>query len=278
MLEPRAVNTFEKYRAFKQHLRGYTKAVEFCAASDEPRRPCSAIDLNILRTSRQIYEEAFHILWTANAFMFHQPATFRKFTGSLSVAQRHTLARVYIIASIDYRANQAYCWDRELGAHLAKKLPALQRLAVHLKLKADPWRCPWIDLNDFHTSSTINALSCLQEVPKIKLKVSLDRNYDTTRFMFPNRLFDDPTSPYHRLINTKEGSGTVFFLHDDDLMMVLEVFYEAFILNQPDVDDVKAEYEAEILARQPVAAFAMKRGPEIWLGITPRRLGLGFEF
>ncbi|KAI4262555.1 MAG: hypothetical protein L6R42_002271, partial [Xanthoria sp. 1 TBL-2021] len=271
IVEPSAVTTFEKYRLLKERVRGYTKALEFYTTTDGPRVPCPAIDLNILRTSRQIYEEAFYILWTTNDFLFHRPITFRKFTRSLSLLQKNTLSRVQIDASIDPRTNQAQWWDRELGDHLAKKLPALKQLGITLKLRADPYRCPWIDLNEFHTSSTVDALSCLQTVPRTKFNVSLDRDHDNTRFMFPDRLFDKPTSPYRNLIRTQKdrtgftASGMEYFICDHEVIKALEMFYEAFILHHPDVGKVKAEYKRKYHAR-PLVTFSTeedkKKGQE----------------
>ncbi|KAI4107278.1 MAG: hypothetical protein LQ339_002676 [Xanthoria mediterranea] len=272
MVEPSAVNTFGKYRSLKQYLRGYTKAVEIYVTNDGSLRRGSAIDLNILRASRQIYEEAFHIFWTTNGFVFHRVTTFRKFTGSLSVAQRHTLARVYIRASIDPRPDQAHPWERELGDHLATKLPALEGLVIHLRLTTLPkrhltnsWRSLWIgslliDLNEFHTSSTIGALSCLQAVPGSSVMFLLGCDHGMTRFRFPDRLFDEPTSPYNGLIRPNEDRTDFIGLDDADSLCdreavtALEVFYKAFVLHHPDVDAVKAQYRRDIEAEVPVTS------------------------
>ena len=41
------------------------------------------VDLNVLGTCRQLYEEANHLLWTTNTFSFEDPKSFEKFFGSL---------------------------------------------------------------------------------------------------------------------------------------------------------------------------------------------------
>ncbi|KAI4232727.1 MAG: hypothetical protein LQ349_004823 [Xanthoria aureola] len=274
IIEPSAVDTFGRYRSLKQRVRGYTNAVEIRVINDGPCRSDSAIDLNILRASRQIYEEAFHILWTTNYFMFHRPRTFRKFTGSLSVAQRHTFARIYIRAEIDPRPDQAHSWETELGVHLATKLPALKVLGIVLILTTHPLIClrptrhPWgsrrIDLNEFHSSTTIDALSCLQAVPKPELKVFLRFGHSLTRFEFPDRLFDEPTSPYNGLIRPNEdrtdfiGFDNAESLCGPQAITALEVFYEAFILNYPDVDAVKAVYRRKLKAKEVPVTSAME--------------------
>ena len=170
--------------------------------------------------------------------------------------------------------DQAHSWERELGVNLATKLPALKLLRIILILTTHPGRCfwptrhPWgsrlIDLNEFHSSSTIDALSCLQAVPEPESKVLLGFDDGLTRFRFPDRLFDEPASPYNCLIRPNEDRTDLIGLDDAESLCgpqaitALEVFYEAFILHHPDVDAVKAVYRRKLKAKEVPVTSAME--------------------
>ncbi|KAL8646010.1 MAG: hypothetical protein Q9226_007048 [Calogaya cf. arnoldii] len=271
IVEPSAVNTFERYRSLKKRYRGYTKAIECYLSVAEANIPAPAIDLNILRANRQIYREAFHILWTTNEFVFQRSTTFRKFTGSLSVTQRKTLANVHISIRVDPREDKLYSWHEVLSNHFTIKLPALKQLQIYLTLKAHSYRGPEVDLKEFHIHPIVNALtSCLrslswlQKKPQTRLKVLLDRRSDKTRFMFPIRLFY-PRSPYRGLIRADlkavviTGPGQGYLPCDEETMDALEMFYEAYILDHPNIKKVKAEFKRKYNARPQVTSAAETR-------------------
>ncbi|KAI4239883.1 MAG: hypothetical protein L6R40_005435 [Gallowayella cf. fulva] len=250
-----AASSVEKYRVLKQRIRGYTRELEFftTAAEDSSLNiPCSAIDPSILCASRQVYEEAFHILWTTNTFSIHRADVLGKLTSSLSVAQRGTLAKLHIALNIDPRDyNSSVCWDRVLGTHLTRKLPTLRQLGVDLNITRRPnHKSPLVDLTELHISPTVKALSAsLHAVPRTHLTVRLDRNRDNTLFDWPHRLFDDSTPPYSRLIQAapflvpRLSNANAVAGCSNGLLESLEMFYEAYILYHPDVERVKTEYE-----------------------------------
>ncbi|KAL9627323.1 MAG: hypothetical protein Q9204_006650 [Flavoplaca sp. TL-2023a] len=266
-----AATSIEKYRLLKERLCGYTHGLEYYTTIGDLHLPCAASELNILYAGRQIYNEACHVFWTTNDFQFKRPTTFRSLTTSLSVAQRNTLAKIQIHATIDPRTDFPSGWSRELGYYLAKTLPALKLLGIRLVLRAESKRCPWIDLDDFSTRATIHAFpACLQAAQRSTVSVSLDRDRDNTRFIWPTEMFNNPASPYCGLIMLKK-----FRIDDWDhqtLMRVLqgyskalsllEMFYEAFMLHHPDTEKVKMEYQRRRHARRRVTFSDVKNKNE----------------
>ncbi|KAL8900752.1 MAG: hypothetical protein Q9192_000911 [Flavoplaca navasiana] len=266
-----AATSIEKYRMLKERLCGYTHGLEYYTTIGDLNMPCAASKLNILYASRQIYNEAVHVFWTTNDFLFKRPSTFRSLTTSLTVAQRNTLTRIHIHATIDPRTDYPSGWSRELGYYLAKTLPALRFLSIRLVLRAESKMCPWIHLDDFSTRATIHAFpACLQAAQRSTVSVSLDRDRDNTRFIWPTEMFGNPASPYCGLIVLKK-----FRIGDWDhqtLMRVLkgyskaldllEMFYEAFMLHHPDTEKVKMEYQRRRTARSRVTFLDVKNKNE----------------
>lgn len=59
------------------------------------------LDLRILGTCRQLYEEANHLLWATNTFSFDHPKTFNKFMASLNSAQKRKISSLHFNAEFD---------------------------------------------------------------------------------------------------------------------------------------------------------------------------------
>ncbi|KAL8881297.1 MAG: hypothetical protein Q9198_001476 [Flavoplaca austrocitrina] len=266
-----AGTSIEKYRLLKERLCGYTHGLEYYTTVDDLHIPCAASELNILYASRQIYNEAFHVFWTTNDFLFKRPSTFRNLTTSLSVAQRNTLAKIHIHATIDPRTDYPSGWSRELGYYLAKTIPALKLLSIRLILRAESKRSPWIDLEDFSSRATIHAFpACLQAAQSSTVSVALDRDRDNTRFIWPTDMFENPASPYCGLIVPKKvriadwdhQTHMKFLKRYSNALKSLGMFYEAFMLHHPDTEKVKMEYQRRRAARPRVTFLDGKKKNE----------------
>ncbi|KAL8662982.1 MAG: hypothetical protein Q9168_008169 [Polycauliona sp. 1 TL-2023] len=255
------LNTIERYHSLKSRARGPTKALEYYTRSDISRIATSAIDLHILLANRQIHSEAFHVLWTTNQFLFHRPIPFHIFTRCLSHTQKHTLARIRIQITLDPRTEPKLGWHNlGLDHNLAENFPALKDLHIHLIIASKPGKCPWIYLDDLHTHPTIRALSsCVQTTAAIlmKLKISLDRDSQTTRFLWPQRLFDSPSSAYYGVIKTRLVTARltwpweqVFKSNYYGSITWLEIFYGSYILHHPDVGKVTEEFRERVSTRR----------------------------
>ena len=96
----------------------------------KPRKPM--LDLSILGSCRQIYEEANMLLWTSNTFSFADGMTLRKFADSLHSTQRKKLARMHIDHSMDFEFC-AYRWERTFGLSFISRLNGLRTLHTTLE-------------------------------------------------------------------------------------------------------------------------------------------------
>ena len=100
------------------------------------------LDLAILGASRQLYKEAFRILWATNTFSFDDPVSFRRFISSLSIDQVHKLKSLHLSRVVEDQRSLTYEADRIIN-HWAwtiacepsrmKKLRGLRTLHVSLE-------------------------------------------------------------------------------------------------------------------------------------------------
>ena len=114
-------------------------------------RPCyfsyQKLDLAILSASRQLYKEAFHILWATNTFSFDDPASFGRFISSLTVVQLHQLKSLHLSRVVEDQKSTTCGADRVIN-HWAwtiacepsrmKRLRGLRILHVSLEQWLDP--------------------------------------------------------------------------------------------------------------------------------------------
>ncbi|MCJ1455250.1 hypothetical protein MMC28_005604 [Mycoblastus sanguinarius] len=54
------------------------------------------IDLAVLGSCRQLYEEAHHLIWTTNTFSFDDPISFGNFLANLSLPQKRKLKKLHL--------------------------------------------------------------------------------------------------------------------------------------------------------------------------------------
>ncbi|KAL8993262.1 MAG: hypothetical protein Q9169_006474 [Polycauliona sp. 2 TL-2023] len=277
--EPSTVNPLERYHTLNQQTGEHNKALCY-ARSDTARITCAAIHLDILCANRQIHAETFHILWTTNTFSFHHPLVFRIFTSCLAVAQRNALHHIHIAARVNPRYHSTLArWAKALGGgsskdHIAKTLllPALETCGIHLTITANAYKCPWINLDAFHTSAAYHAFSsCLRPVvPSPSLRVTLDRD-ESTQFLFPRSLFSVADSPYYGTIKVAMAPPGQLATNDD-VYWAIELFYEAYILWHPDVERVKRDFAERKLAR-PRARFVVEEEEEGGEGEKGQKMG-----
>ena len=121
------------------------------ACCTDRHRPCyltyPKLDLAILGASRQLYKEAFHILWATNTFSFDDPVSFGRFTSSLTVVQLHKLKSLHLSRVVEDQRSMACGADRVIN-HWAwtiacepsriEKLWGLRTLHVSLQQWLDP--------------------------------------------------------------------------------------------------------------------------------------------
>ena len=114
-------------------------------------RPCyltyQKLDLAILGASRQLYKEAFHILWATNTFSFDDPISFRRFISSSTLVQLHKLKSLHLSRVVEDQRSMTCGADRVIN-HWAwtiacepsriDKLWGLRTLHVSLEQWLDP--------------------------------------------------------------------------------------------------------------------------------------------
>lgn len=94
------------------------------------------VDLAILGTCRQIYEEAHVVLWCTNTFSFDDGISFRLFVDALNTVQRQKLKHIHmsINVEIDQPTNQVRDttevtqWKQKITATTVQKLKGLRHL------------------------------------------------------------------------------------------------------------------------------------------------------
>ena len=105
------------------------------------------LDLAVLGASRQLYKEAFHILWATNTFSFDDPVSFGRFVSSLNIAQLHKLKSLHLSRvvedqkSMTCRADRVinhWAWTIACEPSRIKRLWGLRTLHVSLEQWLDP--------------------------------------------------------------------------------------------------------------------------------------------
>ena len=122
------------------------------ACCTDRHRPCYStyqkLDLAILGASRQLYKEAFHILWATNTFSFDDPVSFGRFISSLSIAQVYKLMSLHLSRVVEDqrsltcgadRVINHWAWTIACRPSRIKKLRGLRTLHVSLEQWLDPW-------------------------------------------------------------------------------------------------------------------------------------------
>ena len=105
------------------------------------------LDLAILGASRQLYKDAFHILWATNTFSFDDPVSFGRFVSSLTVVQLHILKSLHLSRVVEDQKSTTcgadrvinhWAWTIACEPSRVKKLWGLRTLHVSLEQWLDP--------------------------------------------------------------------------------------------------------------------------------------------
>ncbi|KAG8525216.1 uncharacterized protein KY384_008860 [Bacidia gigantensis] len=75
---------------------------ESCCMDDLTRREGKVLDLGILSSCRQLYEEAQSVLWVTNTYIFNDRSSLLEFANTLNTAQKRKLSNILIRASIEF--------------------------------------------------------------------------------------------------------------------------------------------------------------------------------
>ena len=92
----------------------------------------------MLGTCRQIYEEAYRILWSSNAFSFDDPYSLREFLGSLTLSQKRHLTTLQICERLEQIPGIGdFDWADTFESSSKKKVLALLSglRSFHLRLE-----------------------------------------------------------------------------------------------------------------------------------------------
>ena len=139
------------------HLEGHSNinssdlANYHVACCTDRHQPCyltyQKLNLAILGASRQLYREAFHILWATNTLSFDDPVSFGRFISRLRLAQVHKLKSLHLSRVVEDQRSMTCGADRVIN-HWAwtiacepsriKKLRGLRTLHVSLEQWLDP--------------------------------------------------------------------------------------------------------------------------------------------
>ncbi|KAL8769086.1 MAG: hypothetical protein Q9209_004872 [Squamulea sp. 1 TL-2023] len=216
----------------------YIEAFEVRVISGVLYTPCPIPDLNILRANRQIYQEAFHVLWTTNVFSFNLPSALETFIRSLKPNQGNKLAKLHIATVIDPRIESA--WNSLLDNHLVQSLPALNTLNVCLKLGSSRVE-HYNHMSDLPSNNTVQSFLGLQNFPLSSVNIILDRKVS---WNWLRSLFEKPNSPYRGLLEPPVEQEHVY--DSESWRRKLECLLEACFLKHPKADEVAEEFVRRI--------------------------------
>lgn len=109
--------------------------------------PDQRFNLAVLGACRQLYEQAHHILWTTNTFLFDDPVSFGKFMASLNPAQLHKMRSLHLSRVVEDqrsptrgadRITNHWAWTIACEPSRIKTLRGLRTLHVCLEQWLDP--------------------------------------------------------------------------------------------------------------------------------------------
>ena len=89
------------------------------------------LHLSIMRTSRQIYKEAYYVLWTTNTFSFQDHGTCAHFFHTITPAQGHQLRALFLHLKLrewfDFHE-----WNSSLPMKVVNELQGIQTLKIYI--------------------------------------------------------------------------------------------------------------------------------------------------
>ncbi len=88
------------------------------------------LNLSILGTCRQMYEESSYLLWTTNTFSFQDGLTLKVFVDSLHSTQRKKLTRMHVDTTRLPTLAMASDWTRQFDVTFISRLSGLRTLHV----------------------------------------------------------------------------------------------------------------------------------------------------
>lgn len=98
---------------------GYTNC--WLRGSTDPQTEPPKLDLRVLRTCRQLYNECNSILWTTNTFEFDNASIFADFMAGRSPGQKSLFRRLQL-------SIEEHLWDSTLSTTLTQSLSGLREL------------------------------------------------------------------------------------------------------------------------------------------------------
>ncbi|KAL8710742.1 MAG: hypothetical protein Q9220_004760 [cf. Caloplaca sp. 1 TL-2023] len=132
------------------------------------------VNLSLLRVSRQIYEEANHILWTTNEFMFDSEYGFKEFMNTLNFAQKRKLAQVYI-STYPLSDHQKH-WSTKTTRRRFSGLQGLKTLDISIKLGDYPQE--WVEASAKDMEYLVKPFLGLGSLSVRGARIVLSRNQD----------------------------------------------------------------------------------------------------
>ncbi|KAL9636517.1 MAG: hypothetical protein Q9164_002780 [Protoblastenia rupestris] len=132
------------------------------------------LDLSVLRVSRQLYEEANHILWTTNAFFFSESRSLPAFMNTLNPAQKRKLTHIQIsVIVVQDNISKHFepsSWSLGVKGSYINLLRDIKELDlfIHFKLKPSSKRP-----QDMISCSPSNSLAAFEGLRALPLKAAI---------------------------------------------------------------------------------------------------------
>ncbi|KAI4150262.1 MAG: hypothetical protein L6R39_002314 [Caloplaca ligustica] len=146
----------------------------------------TTMHLNVLRSCRQIYDEADHILWTSNTFSLANGITFERFMADRRIQQRRLIRSLRLEMSW-YNTDDICLWNKALSTALVSSLSGLQTL--RLQIVHDMTEHTWGKVNHFFLDRTslCDGLRRLSTLPLKNVEVAVRPSPDVDLFIGVDR-------------------------------------------------------------------------------------------
>lgn len=141
-----------------------------------PTPPPEQLDLRILRSCRQLYNECSEILWASNLFYFDHPEIFACFVNRCTPAQKASIRKLYLTVDRRYPGQ----WREVLKVDFAQSLQGLRELHFCAAANFVKSLLPSLMESDSLLSAHMSPITVFRLLPLSHAHVRLLHNWSAT--------------------------------------------------------------------------------------------------
>ena len=130
------------------------------------------LDLSVMRTCRQLYEEGHHALWTSNAFCFQDYHSLKSFVAELNSLQRRKINKLHLLLWTNDCSFSTARDAKPLSFSVVDNLPNVRTLYIQLTISCESGRGYYERLAARHAFS---AFERLEKLPLMDVRIHIER-------------------------------------------------------------------------------------------------------